>query len=86
MKIHRIAVVVTAILCFGCSKPEPTTSDTEDAPPPEKKLTPASGTSIGDTIEGMAGMTQAKQGRKAAEKIRAISRERDDDLNEVLGE
>ena len=72
-----LLIATAVVLLAGCSG-----ETGKDKP---EKLTPLEGTAVGDFVEGAAGLTQARQGRKASEKIRDIAQQRDSDLEEVYG-
>ena len=73
------AFMILAALIIGCSK----TGENEINKSSEaKRETPS--TLAKDAIEGLTGKTAVDQGEKAKDKIRAISAEQKNELNEVL--
>lgn len=77
-------LMATAIIgCGKCEKPAtgaPNSVKTEEAKP---KLQPTQVTAR-QVVEGMTGKTAVDQGRKAQDKIRAVSASENKSLNEVM--
>jgi len=78
MRLLILLVIGTALLVVGCGKSD------EKKNADDQYKTPLTGTAAGQVIEDMTGMTQAKAGREAAEKLRKIGAQENKDLNEVM--
>jgi hypothetical protein len=86
MKTLFALLITMAII--GCNKCENNTSAgaVKDINSPAPKKIVTSSSTAKDVIEGMTGKTAVDQGKKAQDKIRAISAEQNKKLNEVLND
>lgn len=77
-----IMFVLVACVVAGCTQSaERKPSSGQPSPPAHTSAPPQSST----IVEDLTGYTSAKQGRKAAEKIRVISAEHNKSIEEVTG-
>ncbi|MDD4871653.1 MAG: hypothetical protein PHR77_13935 [Kiritimatiellae bacterium] len=86
--MRTLLLIFISIAIIGCSKCENNTSAgaTKDGKSPAQSKTQPVSTTARDVIEGMTGKTAVDQGKKAQDKIRAISADQNKKLNEVLND
>ena len=76
MRLALILTITFITFCSGCGQ-----SKTKEAKPkPQGKST------FNTVIDGATGKTAVDAGKKAKEQIEAISKKRNNDLNEIMGE
>jgi hypothetical protein len=77
-----IAILAAVFVGGGCAVENTDTGQVEKQPPPP----PEEKSSVATMIDGVTGRTATRQGLKARDKIQQVSKQKNDDLNEVYGQ